>query len=80
MENLPKITVTGCTGTGKTSIAYLINQILLENGILSKIIGCEDESPVVIMNTYKARIDAISKKYNYKPIIIETIQEKRRSI
>lgn len=53
----PKVTITGGVGSGKTTLAVLIQNALLDYGIYARITGSEDDIPLLVEKDWKARIE-----------------------
>jgi DNA replication protein DnaC len=70
------IKIIGYTGTGKSTLAWAIKNMLNKNGIKCNIAGCEDEIPGVMDTSWKKRMDSLKGK----TIEIETIQAIRSSL
>ena len=67
---LPKITISGAAGTGKTAIAVLIAQALEAAGIRTEIRN-EDTVPGALMEAQAGRLDTIRMRYKGQRVVID---------
>jgi thymidylate kinase len=76
---LPKITVTGVTGSGKSTITNIIYNALLNEGFNVAVSDIDTTYPISDEVT-KRSIPALKKKCAGQSIHIETIQTMRQSL
>lgn len=66
--NQPSIKIEGPSMSGKSALAWAIQETLKQYGIVIKVTGCEDEEPYVMDKTWENRL----KKLKNKIVVVNT--------